>query len=206
MEQSEECTQQILDAKRNYILKMNKKLADSNTSPKTYWTTLNCLLYNKKLPVIPPVFVDYKLVSDFCKKANFFNIFFVSIYTPIDNASCLLSFSYRTESRIKSFHVTENDILAIIKTLDPNKAHDYDNISIKMINICSHSLILPLKTIFEHSLEKGNFPEIWKKPNVVPVHKNKDKMLVKRYGPISLLPSFEKIFERVIFNSLFNYF
>ena len=66
LEQSEECTQQILDAKRNYILKMNKKLADSNTSPKTYWTTLNCLLYNKKLPVIPPLFVDCKLVSDFC--------------------------------------------------------------------------------------------------------------------------------------------
>ena len=122
MEQSEECTQQILDAKRNYILKMNKKLADSNTSLKTYWTTLNCLLYNKKLPVIPPLFVDCKLVSDFCKKANFFNNFFVSIYTPIDNASCLLSFSYRTGSRIKSFHVTENDILAMIKTLDLNKA------------------------------------------------------------------------------------
>ena len=50
------------------------------------------------------------------------------------------------------FQVTENDILAIIKTLDPNKAHDCDNVSIKMITICSQSLILPLKIIFEHSL------------------------------------------------------
>ena len=30
-----------------------------------------------------------------------------------------------------AIHVTENDILAIIKTLDPNKAHGCDNISIK---------------------------------------------------------------------------
>ena len=119
LEKSEECTKQILEAKKNYILKMTKKLADSNTSPKAYWAILNRLLYNKKIPTIPPLLVDGKLVSDFCKKANIFNNFFASICTPIDNTSCLPSFSYRTRNRIKSFHVTENDILAIIKTLDP---------------------------------------------------------------------------------------
>ena len=36
-------------AKKNYILKMTKKLTDSYTSSKTYWTILNRLLYNKKL-------------------------------------------------------------------------------------------------------------------------------------------------------------
>ena len=49
-----------------------------------------------------------------------------------------------------------------------------------MIKICSQSLTLPLKIIFEHSLKKGKFPEIWKKANVVPVHKREDKMLVKK--------------------------
>ena len=61
-------------------------------------------------------------------------------YTQADNTSCLLSFSFRTWSRIKSFHVTENDILAIVKILDPNKAHGCDNVSMKMIKICSQSL------------------------------------------------------------------
>ena len=70
-----------------------------------------------------------------------------------------------------------------------------------MIKICSQSLTLPLKIIFEHSLKKGKFPEISKKANVVPVHKKEDKMLVKM-----LLPIFGKMFERVIYNSLFNYF
>ena len=134
LEKSEECTKQILEAKRNCIFKMTKKLADSNTSSKLYWTILSHLLYNKKLP---PLLVAGKMVSDFCKKANIFNNFFVSICRPIDNTSCLPSFSYRAGSRIKSFQVTENDILAIIKTLDPNIAHVCDNISIKMIKICS---------------------------------------------------------------------
>ena len=75
-----------------------------------------------------------------------------------------------------------------------------------MIKICSQSLILPLKIIFEHSLKKGKFLEKLKKANVVPVHKKEDKMLVKNYRPASLLPIFGKMFERVIYNSLFNYF
>ena len=75
-----------------------------------------------------------------------------------------------------------------------------------MIKICSQSLILPLKIIFEHSLKKGKFPEIWEKANIVPVHKKEDKMLAKDYCPISLLPIFGKMFERVTYNSLFNYF
>ena len=116
---------------------------------------LNRLLYNKKIPTIPPPLVDSKLVLDFCKKANIFNNFFASICTLIDNTSCLPSFSYRTGSRIKSFHVT-----AIIIALDPNKAHGCDNISIKMIKNCSQSLTLPLKIIFEHSIKRGKFPEI----------------------------------------------
>ena len=145
MEKSKECTKPILEAKKDYILKMIENLADSNTSPKTYWTILNRLLYIKKLSIIPPLIVIGKLVSDFCKKANMFNNFFASIYTLIDNASYLPSFSYRAASRIKSFQGAENDILAIIKALDPNKIHGCDNISIKMIKICSQSLIFPLK-------------------------------------------------------------
>ena len=42
------------------------------------------------------------------------------------------------------------------------------------------------------------FPEIWKKANVVPAHEKEDKMLVKNYRTISLLPIFGKMFERVI--------
>ena len=57
----------------------------------------------------------------------------------------------------------------------------------------------------KQSLKEGRFPEIWKKANVVPVHKKEDKYLLKNYCSVSLLPIFSKIFERVIYNSLFNY-
>ena len=75
-----------------------------------------------------------------------------------------------------------------------------------MIKICKESVTIPLKIIFEESLKKGIFPDIWKKGNIVPAHKKEDKTLLINYCPISLLPIFGKIFERVIYNSLFNYF
>ena len=203
---SAECTNEILEAKNTYILKMSKKLEDPKSAPKTYWTILNRLIYNKKIPTIPPLFVNGNFVSDFSVKANLFNEFYASICTPIKNSSVLPPLRYRTNKKLSYFSVSEKDILLIIKALDSSKAHGYDNLSIKMIKLCEKSITIPLKLIFEESLKCGVFPEIWKKANVVPVHKKEDKTLVKNYRPISLLPIFGKIFERVIYNSIFNYF
>ena len=73
-----------------------------------------------------------------------------------------------------------------------------------MIKLSDKSITYPLKLIFEESLHKGTFPSCWKK--VVPVNKKKDKNLFKNYEPISLRPVFRKIFERILFKDLFNYF
>ena len=75
-----------------------------------------------------------------------------------------------------------------------------------MIQLCRKEIILPLQLLFKSMLEEGIFPDDWKKSNVVPVHKKESTNLIKSYRPISLLPIFSKIFERLIFNSLFNYF
>ena len=89
-----------------------------------------------------------------------FNNYFAPTCTPIKNASFLPSFSYNTNTRINSFKVTESDMLSITKASDSTKAHGYDNLSIKMVKMCSELITLPLK-IFQESLRKGKFPEIW---------------------------------------------
>ena len=66
-----------------------------------------------------------------------------------------------------------------------------------MVKKCGESLALPL--MFEAPLNDGVFPDDWQKDNIVPVH--------KRYNrPISFLPIFANIFEKIIFTSLFEYF
>ena len=54
-------------------------------------------------------------------------------------------------------------------------------------------------------LEEGIFPDDWKKRNVAPVHKKESTNVIKNYRPIGLLPIFSKVFEWLIFNSLYNY-
>ena len=105
-----------------------------------------------------------------------------------------------------SFYFNEKDIYLIIKSLSPKKAHGCGIISIKMIQICGKTIIAPLRIIFEESLRRRKFPETWKKPNVVPVHKKEDRYLLKYDLPITLLPIFSNVFERVIYTSIFNYF
>ena len=80
--------------------------------------------------------VDGKFASDFCEKANLFNNFFSSICTPIQNTSVLPPFLHSKKAGINSFYVTKEDVLRKIKKLDSSKAHGWDNISIKMIQIC----------------------------------------------------------------------
>ena len=60
--------------------------------------------------------------------------------------------------------------------------------------------------IWNSSLRARLFLDQWKKANVVPIHKKSDQQLIENYRPVSLLPICGKIFELLIFNSLFNYF
>ena len=59
--------------------------------------------------------------------------------------------------------------------------------------------------IFLKALLSNTYPDIWKKGNIVPVHKKESKSLMKNYRPISLLPICGKLFEKVIYNTLFEY-
>ena len=94
----------------------------------------------------------------------------------------------------------------IISHLDPNKAHAHDMLSIRMIKLCRNSICKALSVIFNDRLHEGKFPHEWKKANVVPVHKKRNKQSLKTYRPISLLPICSKIFERLIYNEMFTLF
>ena len=92
-----------------------------------------------------------------------------------------------------------------MQNLNPNETHSHDNISIRMLKVCGSSIYGPLELIFKETLSTGSFPSNWKKGNIVPIHKKGDKQILKNYRPVSLLPICGKIFERLIFNELFNF-
>ena len=136
-----------------------------------------------------------------------FNSFFAKQCSIIDNGSEVPSFLHlKTDKFLSNITFTEKDIEKIIQNLDSNKAHGNDMISIRMLKICGQSIIKPLLIIYKKCLEKGCFPNEWKKANVVPVHRKNDKQLLKNYRPISLLPICGKVLERLLYNSVFEFF
>ena len=107
-----------------------------------------------------------------------------------------------TQERLGSLDFNEGEILKIIRVLNINKARGHDDISIRMIKIYEESLLKPFFILFKNSLKLPFYPHIWKKSNIIPAHKKNDRQLVNNYRPISLLPIFGKIFEKIVFNRI----
>lgn len=49
---------------------------------------------------------------------------------------------FHKKQTVECFHVTENDIFQITKPLDTNKMHEWNNISIKVVQISGKSTTL----------------------------------------------------------------
>ena len=73
-----------------------------------------------------------------------------------------------------------------------------------MIKLCRNSLVLPLKLIFDNILRTTKFPKQWKIANVTSVYKEENKEFTTNYKPITLLPIFAKVFEKIFMN-LYNH-
>ena len=119
------------------------------------------------------------MVPNFSKKAELFNKLFASQCTPLSNTSTLPPLTFRMDKRLSSLKINEDDILSIIKSLNSNKSHAWNKLSVKMAKMCDKTLVYPLKLIFRASIQEGVFPDCWKKANVVPIHKKESKNLLK---------------------------
>ena len=152
-----------MQEKEEHIAKMSAKLDNPSTALKMYWSITSRFFNERKMPAIPTVLVDGKMVSDFKIKSELFNSQFATQCTPDKDASTLPKFKYRTDKRLNSFTMNENDFFLIIKNLNADKAHGWDNISIRVIQLCGKEIVLPLHLLFKSMLEAGVFPEDWKK-------------------------------------------
>ena len=111
-----------------------------------------------------------------------------------------------THNRLSSVRFCQDDITKIIQKLDPNKAHGHYKISIHILKICGSSIYKHLELVFKQCIETGVFPSEWKNGNIIPMHKKGDKQTVTQYRPVSLLPIYGNIPEKLLFNKIFIFF
>lgn len=97
------------------------------------------------------------------------------------------------------------EIAKIIQKFKSKSSYGYDEISPKMLKSTFQPILRPLTHICNLSLRNGIFPDQMKLAKVIPIHKNGPKSSFTNYRPVSLLPTFSKILERLVYNRLQNY-
>ena len=119
--------------------------------------------------------VSNNLISNFREKANVFNDFFVQQLQPLANNSILqtnqILYTQNTHNTLSNFDNDCGKVLKLINGLHPHKAHGHDGISIRMLKLCNLTITKPMSIIYKNYLQGGVFPDIWKKGNIIPVHK-----------------------------------
>ena len=98
---------------------------------------------------------------------------------------------------------TETEISDIISDLSSAKASD---IPVRLIKKSSHIISKPLSEYYTILMQEGIFPDNVKQGKISPIFKKGNSELLENYRPISTLPIFGKIFEKVIYTRLYSFF
>ncbi len=106
-----------------------------------------------------------------------------------------------------TFSLIDRDtVIKIINDMKPKSSCGFDGLSMKLLKMTKDVFIEPLLIIINQALSTGIFPDKLKIAKVTPVYKKVDKSQFTNYQPISLLPVISKIFERIIYNQVYNFF
>ena len=200
-------------AKSKYYV--NKFEKHAKNSKKT-WQVINELRGKSKEKTKNDFVIDGTRVL--CRRtiANKFNQYFTSLASNLNenimhnnslSVEPLVSFtqymSHSLDSSINFEETNPDEVFDIIKNLENGKASD---IPIAVLKRPAHLISCILAMLYNNCIHTGVFPSSFKIGKVVPIYKKDNKECIENYRPISILPIFGKIFEKIIYNRLYKFF
>jgi hypothetical protein len=98
-----------------------------------------------------------------------------------------------------------NEVLLAALSLTNKRSCGFDELSTSIIKPVIHLLLEPLTHIFNLSFGTGIVPQKLKIAKICPIYKSGDKALPVNYRPISLLPIFSKILEKLMHERIMSF-
>ena len=202
----------IRKSKLDYHERLFDRLKDNM---KKTWNSINGILgKNKSKSRIKSILHEGILYDNPRDIADAFNTHFSTIAQKIDDlipAPGPGSPSYADFLRDTNIQNTFNfspvnieDISRIIYSFQ-NKSSHMSTYSVKVIKFISPLISPILRDLINRSLAEGIFPNFCKIARVVPVFKSGSSSSLGNYRPISILPIFSKIFEKIVHKQLSDY-
>lgn len=198
----------IKHAKTSYY---RKKFDACSNSSRDTWKLINNIIK----PVISrsselKLEVDGEVTSDPSLVANLFNDYFINVGPSLANAISPvnidpLSFVNRLANSFVFEPTCASEVMKIIMKFKSKQCNttDVPNFIYKYAIEILSPIIAQL---VNESVAVGCFPSCLKHATVIPIYKKGQKYSISNYRPISTLSFLSKIFERVIYSRLINFF
>jgi Reverse transcriptase (RNA-dependent DNA polymerase) len=179
---------------------------------KDTWKIISSCLKSKTKPPLTDSFViNGKNTENIQEIVNGFNNYFSNVglhlassipKSNVDHASFLKT------PKVNSFSFSPTDPLEIMRLaleIKNKSSYGYDDIPVSIMKLSVPCIAYPLSILINSSFSTGIFPDALKIGKLCPVFKAGDKSLFSNYRPISVLPSFSKIYEKSIHARLASY-
>ena len=194
-------TDEIRIAKKQYL---KDRLGGCAGNPKGTWKVLNNILNkNNKTSMSEKFEIGDEMAEDCLEISHGFNNYFADVGPSLAENIIDLGispenyFRERCRDSLVFRQITENELIDLVMSLTDVSA-GYDLIPIKLVKSVINEIKVPLTYIYNLSFTSGIFPEKLKISRVTPIHKTGKKTLFKNYRPISILPVFSKILEKLV--------
>ena len=93
--------------------------------------------------------------------------------------------------------VDDQSIIRTVQNCKNKMSTDYNDINMLMVKKIITQIVRPFVHICNISFQTGVFPDKMKISKVVPLFKSGEKNVFTNYRPISLLPQFSKMLEKL---------
>ena len=197
-------------AKTNYY---KNKITRNKDDPKKTWDVMKeitgkCKITTNNLPKM--LQIGDQCIYEEKEIAEQLNDFFTNVGPNLANKipDTSRSFKYylkNTDNTINNDEISFEEFENAFKNLKKNKAPGIDEITTNIVLSVYDEIKFPLFKIFRLSFSTGVFPDKLKIAKVSPVFKSGDCSLLGNYRPISVLPVFSKVLERILYNRLYDY-
>ena len=175
---------------------------DSNRGYKNLWSYVKCK--RRDQVTIPPLVVNNSTISESQEKANVINQQFSSVFTD-ENVSTLPDLGFSPYNSIVTEDINVEGVAKLLSDLQSHKAHGPDDIPAYLLKETATSMAPLLTLIFKASLHQHQLPTDWKTALIFPIFKKGSRKSPANYRPVSLTCIPCKIFEHVLYSSIYKY-
>ena len=143
--------------------------------------------------------------------ANHFNQYFTNVrknlsdQIPSNGSNFKDYLSNPNSSSIFLCPVTEEEVIDIVNNFPNKRSAGFDLITSSLLKGVFHAISKPLTYIINMSISSGVVPDDMKIARITPIFKSGNPGLVNNYRPISVLSSFSKILERIVYKRIIHF-